>query len=257
MRSQPNIEETVLVSWESVGAADVCWKFLHLGSRLDGKQKSFESLWGFFVLVFLLIVFFIVVVSVLTMLLIGSFWSLSFVHLASFWWLSLSQLGGLRKKFANMQAGSAGSHGRIICRSISNSIFLPLPSWHDGRDKLSKSSGNIREMHSLTSPACCLTTSGFLLSLHFWLFGAILQMAAVQSDLLAITRQLSSSSQRASAGYFLQASWWWQLGLRLPGKQLGTGWSEPAGQILLGTLHHTAHGTLHRYPDCLDRTSCC
>lgn len=34
----------MLVSRDSVGAADVSWKFLHLGSRLDGKQKGFEFL---------------------------------------------------------------------------------------------------------------------------------------------------------------------------------------------------------------------
>ena len=56
----------------------------------------------------------------MTMVLIGAFGSLSFVHLASPGWLS--QLEGLRKKFANMQDGSVGSHGRVICSSISDSI---------------------------------------------------------------------------------------------------------------------------------------
>ena len=48
----------MLVSRVSLGAVDVSSKFLHLGSRLDGKHEGFESLWGFFVLIFLLIVFF-------------------------------------------------------------------------------------------------------------------------------------------------------------------------------------------------------
>ena len=99
-------------------------------------------------------------------------------------------------------------------------------------------------MHSLTSPACCLTTLGFLFSLHFWLFGAILQMAGVQSGLLAIILHLSYSSHRPSAGYFLQASWWWHRGLRLPGKQLGTARNGPAEyQLHVGAILGGLQGT--------------
>ena len=79
---------------------------------------------------------------------------------------------------------------------------------------------------------CSFISGGGLagLALHSALKGVTAQISWVQSCLLASLLQVSRRPHLASPGYLRQASWWWQLGARLPGKHGGTARRGEPGQ---------------------------
>ena len=123
---------------------------------------------------------------------------------------------------------------------------ITQPGSVSGQEGRCSCTGDISTGHITSSQSLTFIRGGLAgLALHSALKGVTAQISWVQSCLLAsllqvyctvlyctvlLYLQVSRRPHLASPGYLRQASWWWQLGARLPGKHGGTARRGEPGQ---------------------------